>query len=404
MGCRREPGHDGLDMSGVDDVPVTLIGHPYAAIGMGEQLRSHVRALEAVHVRPGVLDIFRHASRADPAHQALIEPLERRDARGGVRVFHVNGDEVSRVLGAFEALGGRLDGGRNIVVPAWELPRYPAEWAAGLSRFDEVWAISHFVKDSLAASGITSHVVGQSIEPPKLGAMLPRRWFGVRESAFVLLHFLDLSSYATRKNPEAAMALLDRLVALRPQADLQLVLKVKNAEAAAADWAASLRRNAHVVVLSEPLDSQGVRSLIRACDCFVSLHRAEGFGRGLGEAMAEGRLALGTGWSGNVDFMTAENSLLVPFRMARVRKGQYPHGAGQSWAEPDVSRAAELLLPWIDDPARGRPLAERGRTEVLRGHGDRAVGLRVLGRLEAQAALAVPRARLPVRRKRVARA
>ncbi len=387
-------------MTGVDAVPVTLIGHPYAAIGMGEQLRSHLRALESVYVRPGVLDIFRHASRADPAHQSLVEPLERRDAPGGVRVFHINGDEVPRVIAAFEALGGRLDGGRNIIVPAWELPRYPPEWAAELGRFDEVWAISRFVRESLSASGIESHVIGQSIEPRPMGAVLPRRWFGIRESAFVLLHFLDLSSYASRKNPDGAIALLERLVAARPEADLQLVLKVKNAEAGASDWAMTLRRNANIVVLSDPLDTRGVRSLIRACDCFVSLHRAEGFGRGLGEAMAEGRLAMGTGWSGNVDFMTPDNSLLVPYRMVRVRKGHYPYGAGQRWAEPDVSRAAELLVPWLDDPARGRARAERGRTEVLRSHGDRAVGLRVLARLEVQAAMAQPRARIPPRRRR----
>ncbi len=373
-------------MTSIDDIAITLIGHPFASIGMGEQLRSHVRALEAVHLRPGVIDIFRHAGRGDPAHQALIAPLERRDAPPGIRVFHVNGDEVERVLAAFEARGGRLADGRNVIVPAWELPRYPAVWAGGLGRFDEVWAISGFVRDALAAAGIASHVVGQAVEPCPVGPTPPRRWFGIRESAFVLLHFLDLSSYAARKNPAAALDLLDRLAAARPEADLQLVLKVKDAEAAATGWAATLARRPDVLVLAEPLDTLGVRGLIRACDCFVSLHRAEGFGRGLGEAMAEGRLALGTGWSGNLDFMTPEGSLLVRHRLTRVARGAYPHAAGQSWASPDLAHAAALLLPFLDDPSRGRALAERGRRDVLRSHGNRAVGLRMLERLEAQAA------------------
>ena len=385
-----------------DEVPLTLIGHPYASIGMGEQLRSHARALASVHVRPGVLDIFRYASRLDAAHRALIEPLEQRRPAVGLRVFHVNGDEIDRVLAAFAAMGGRLDAGRNIIVPAWELPRYPAEWAQKLSRFDEVWAISRFVQEGLAAAGVASHLVGQSIEPQPMAAFLPRRWFGIRESAFVLLHLLDLSSFASRKNPEAALNLLDRLAAARPYADLQLVLKVKNGEAGAAEWAGARARAANLVLLSEPLDSHGVRSLIRACDCFVSLHRAEGFGRGLGEAMAEGRLALGTGFSGNLDFMTPQNSLLVRHKPVRVRRGAYPHAAGQSWAEPDVAHAADILGPWLDDPARGRVLAERGRLEVLRSHGDRAVGLRLLARLAAQASRVPgpPSAAARVRRRR----
>ena len=371
----------------LDDTPVTLVGHPYAAIGMGEQMRSHLRALRAIHVDAGVLDIFRYASRADPAHQALIDAHERRDIPGGIRIFHVNGDEVERVLEAFAAKGGRFEDGRNVIVPAWELPRYPAVWAEQLARFDEVWAISDFVRDSLAAAGVASHVVGQSVEAQQ-AAWLPRRWFGIRESAFVLLYFFDLSSYAARKNPQGARGLLERLVQARPFDDVQLVLKVKDgADAAGADWlqewAREFGRDTRVRVLNEPLDSVGVGSLIRACDCFVSLHRAEGFGRGLGEAMAQGRLALGTGWSGNLDFMTPENSLLVDHRMVRVKRDAYPHATGQSWADPDLDHAAALLRPMLDEPARARALAERGRRDVLRSHGHRAVGLRMLARLEA---------------------
>jgi glycosyltransferase involved in cell wall biosynthesis len=393
-----------MELGARDDVAVTLIGHPHAAIGMGEQLRSHVRALSAVQAAPGVLDIFRHARREDPWHAALIDKLERRDVPGGIRVFHINGDEIERVLAAFEALGGRLEDGLNVIVPAWELPRYPKVWADQLARFDEVWAISRFVQNSLAAAGVASHVVGQSVEPVGGFPFLPRRWFGIRESALVLLHLLDLSSYAARKNPDAALALLDRLVAARPQADIQLVLKVKNAAQPAAEWATSVRGHANTLVLSEPMDTQGVRSLIRACDCFVSLHRSEGFGRGLGEAMAEGRLALGTGWSGNVDFMTEANSLMVGHKLVRVRKDAYPHAAGQSWAEPDVGHAAELLLPVMDDPARGWARAEIGRRDVLRSHGDRAVGLRVLDRLEALAADLPVQAAVVKRPRRVAAA
>lgn len=373
-------------MPDIEDVELTFIGHPFAPIGMGEQLRSHVSACAALRLDHGVFDIFRHAQRSDPAHFDLLEGRERdRPPAGGIRIFHVNGDEVDNAIARFEARGGDFAAGYNVIVPAWELPVYPRAWAAKLARFDEVWALSRFIRDGLAAAGITAPLIGQSVETDPI-AFLPRRFFGIRESSFVLLTFLDLTSYAARKNPHAAVDLARRLWAEAPLRDLHLVLKVKNGDQGADAWAAEFKGDPRLTVIDTPLDSVAARSLINCCDCFVSLHRAEGFGRGLGEAMALGKLALGTGWSGNLDFMTAENSLLVGHRPVKLKRDDYPHAQGQSWAEPDVTHAVTLLRPFLDDASRGRALAERGRRDVLISHGHRAVGLRILARLREIAA------------------
>ena len=374
---------------GLDDVPLTIIGHPYAPIGMGEQLRSHVQACTTLRLHHRVFDIFRYAQRTDPVHFQVIGELERRDLPGGIRVFHINGDEAGPVIKEFEARGGDFGAGYNVIVPAWELPEYPAAWAGQLRRFDEVWALSRFTQASLTKAGVASHLIGQAVEL-EAGTNLPRRWFGIRESAFVLLYFFDLSSYSSRKNPAAVLALLERIRRDDPYRDVQLVLKVKNVERGAEEWAASMADDPQVKVIATPLDTLGVRSLITACDCFVSLHRAEGFGRGLGEAMALGRLALGTAWSGNVDFMTDRNSLLVSYDLVPLQPDEYPHWQGQSWADPDVDHAWSLLRPVLDDPDRGRAIARQGQADVLRTHGNRAVGLRILDRLERIAAAGLP--------------
>lgn len=386
-------------MTPLDDIPVTFIGHPFAPIGMGEQLRSHIAACAYAYVNCAVFDIFRYAQRSDPGHLALLGDREIREPPSGIRIFHVNGDEVDRVLDAFAAGGGDFDAGYNIIVPAWELPLYPKQWAVRLAKFDEVWALSAFVQESLATAGVMSHLIGQSVEPAP-GPLLPRRFFDIRESAFVLLHFFDLTSYAVRKNPAAVLDLFRRLRDAAPFLDLQLVLKVKNGEKDAADWAAELGSEPQVRVIDGPLDSLGVRSLIAASDCFVSLHRSEGFGRGLGEAMALGRLALGTAWSGNLDFMTEANALLVRQTQVKVPPDAYPHWQGQTWAEPDLDHAASLLGPVLRDPARGREQALRGQMDVLRSHGHRAVGVRILDRLEAIAAAGAKRLATPAPRRR----
>lgn len=370
---------------------VTLVGHPYATVGMGEQMRSHMAALHEVHLKFETVDIFRFAPRTDPDYQRLAGDTEVQVPDPGIRLFHVNADEVERVKQAFTERGGDFEGGYNIVIPAWELPKYPAVWAAKLREFHEVWALSDFIAHSLAAADVPSHHIGQSVQVPT-GYFLPRRYFGIRESAFVILHFFDLSSFASRKNPQAVIQMLKILQQRKRFRDVQLVLKVKHGDGDGEEWLQTVREQVPgAVCISKPLNALETRSLLNAADCFASLHRSEGFGRGLGEAMFLGRLALGTGYSGNVDFMSRENSLFIDYRLVSVQADQYPHGEGQVWAEPDVDQAADLLESAINDPKRCREIAMRGRADVTARFSNRAVGLRILSRLSSIEACAVQR-------------
>lgn len=365
------------------DVPVTLIGHPFASTGKGEEMRAGVTALGHVGVAPEVIDIFRFLPRTDPAHLALVEGREAQSiAPGGIRIFHINADEVTPVLAAMAARNLAFDAGYNVVVPAWELPRFPAPWSPFLARFDEIWAISGFVAAGLAAAGLPSHTVGQSAEVEP-APFLPRRYFGIRESAFVLLSFFDTTSYVDRKNPHAAIELFNRLRFRRPFDDIQLVLKAKSGDEPAADWRDAGGQRPGILFLSDKLTSHATRSLIAAADCLVSLHRSEGFGRGIGEAMSLGRLTMATGWSGNMDFTTAENCLLVRHRLIPVGEDQYPYWQGQEWAEPDIDHALYLAEKALDDPPWARSVARAGRLDARRLVGHRAVGLRMLARIEA---------------------
>jgi len=364
-----------------EPLAVQFIGHPFAAIGKGEEIRANIRALLSIDEPVQVLDIYRAEPRQDIDHLALIEPREIRRLSRGPRVFHINGDEVEPVQHQLAALGSDFTSGRNIVVPAWELPVYPAIWAELLKRFDEVWAISRFVQEGLAASGVEAHHVGQSVDIP-IRAFLSRRHFGIRDSAFAFLCFFDYSSHVERKNPLAAIAVFRRLLAERPFDDIQIVIKAKgNAEEASLLGSQFDLPLGSYVIIDRLLSTFEQHSLMASCDCLVSLHRAEGFGRGPGEAMRLGRLVLATGWSGNIDFMDDGNSLLVSHELVPVPPGAYPHGEGQVWAEPDLDHATALARRALDDPAGMRRVSMKGMDDIIRRMGDRAVGLRILDRL-----------------------
>lgn len=363
---------------------VTLVGHPFASIGMGEQLRACARSLDAVGVEYDIHDVYRHSKRTDPDYADLVGSREVTDVGEGVRIFHINGDEVEPVLDAMRQRGFDFAAGRNVIVPAWELPAYPSIWKPMVDRFDEAWAISRYVHEALTQAGARSYFVGQSLEIPNR-PFLSRRYFGIRESALVFLHFLDLTSFATRKNPEAAVDVFERLRARRPREDVQFVLKVKNGEAAATDWVDELReRLPDAVFVTDVLTGFETHSLIACCDCFVSLHRAEGTGRGAGEAMWLGRAALATAWSGNMDYMDPQSALAVSYKLVPVPAGAYPHAEGQHWAEPDSDHAFELSLRFLDDPAFRLAVQVAAHRAIAQRASNRAVGLRALRRLQAE--------------------
>jgi len=363
---------------------VTLVGHPFASIGMGEALRATFRALHAAGVDARVRDVY---GRNDPATFETAGGLKPRLVKrldSDVTIFVLNGDERKP---AFHHLGAEVAGsGYKIVYPAWELARYPETWARELEHYDEVWAMSRFSRDSFARNVRTPvHHMPLPCEPI-LTRQLSRRYFGISESAYVFVFFFDLTSYFERKNPLALLSAFAKLREARPYADVQLVLKVNHKEADADAFSRLLAAvepvKRRTLLIARTLNDNEAKSLVRVGDAFVSLHRAEGFGFGAAEAMYFGKPVVATAYSGNMDYMTPETACLVGYSLVPVREGQYPHAAGQVWAEPDVDEAAARMIRLVDEPAFGHELGARASAHVRTHFSLRAAGLRYASRLE----------------------
>ena len=116
-----------------------------------------------------------------------------------------------------------------------------------------------------------------------------------------------------------------------------------------------------------------MQGLIELCDCFVSLHRSEGFGLNLAAAMAAARPTVATGYSGNMTFMDQTSAFLVPYTLVDIGPNNAPYPADAVWAQPDVGAAADWIRSVFDDPGHAAAVAARGRDRVLDGQSlDRA--------------------------------
>ncbi len=369
---------------------VTLVGYPFRSTGRAEHIRAIWRALAAAGVTARILDVASEAIPEDPGLVAEFGAHLTDTLPPGIRLFHLNGEEVAPdTLGALSArYRGQFAAGHNIVFPAWELPRYPAEWTGNLGQFDEVWAASRFAYNAIRPGLNVLHIPNAC--EPHITAPLERGHFGIPPDRFAILFAFDFWSFPARKNPRAVIETFRRLRAARPHADVQLVLKFNHsshrAAAAAEIVAAAAVFGDRLTLIDATLSDNEAKHLTRCCDCYLSLHRSEGFGRGPAEAMFFGKPVIATGWSGNMEYMREDNSLPVRYRLIPVGAHEYPFGANQVWADPDVAHAAELLIRLVDDPAYAKSVGERARRHMQEHFSDAALGARYRARFEAIAA------------------
>lgn len=366
---------------------VTLIGYPLGWSGRAEHVRAVWRALNAAGVTAG---LYNTGGYDQSDRRTDVEFLSRlaEEIPPGIRIYSLNGDEVAGAVASIEARApGSFGSGYNIVFPAWELPRYPEVWARQLDRFDEVWTASPFADESIRPAVRTPVFQLPNACEPHIGEVYDRSRFGIPNGRFAVLFFFDFHSYVARKNPLAVIEAFRRLIAVRPFAPLQLVIKLNNSsrDRGIVDDIRSQTATLgdRVTIIDATLTTNEARNLVRCCDCFLSLHRSEGFGRGPAEAMFFGKPAVATGWSGNMEYMNADVSCPVDYSLVPVKNDEYPHAEDQVWADADVGHAAQMLVRLVDDPVYARALGERARAHMLLNYSDVAIGRRYRARLEA---------------------
>src|SRR5262249_23746268 len=119
-----------------------------------------------------------------------------------------------------------------------------------------------------------------------------------------------------------------------------------------------------VILVDRVLSRAETLMLMNSADCYVSLHRSEGVGLTLAEAMLLGKPVIATAYSGNLDFMNRGNSLLVDYRRTRLEEDAWPYPKGSVWAEPSIEHAAELMRWVIEHPAEANALGEQARRDL----------------------------------------
>jgi glycosyltransferase involved in cell wall biosynthesis len=369
-----------------DGLAVRLTGYLGHTLGLGAAARGYVQALGAADVPVSTVSVPLHhlelpVKLEDAYGRHGFEDLVRH-GRHGFEIVAVNADELP---GFVERLGEDYFEGPRIGIWGWETNSIPPRWQRAFALVQEIWVYSRFMAENI---GAVAPVPVVALPPPVQrpdAAAEPLR-LGVPDG-FLFLFVFDYLSTIQRKNPVGLIEAFKR--AFAPGEGPRLLIKTINGPLRPLSeeevlWAADGREDIHVVDRS--LSGEELAGVMAACDCYVSLHRAEGFGLTLAEAMAIGKPTIATRYSGNVDFMDDENSYLVDYAIGRVGPECEIYPPEGEWADPSVEHAAELMRRVYENREEAERRGARAARDIARTLSRRATGAAMRERLRALAA------------------
>ena len=350
---------------------INLFGFLTGNLGLGVAARAYLRLLVERGVTVHGVDV-RLAGGRDGHERDLPAPIGSAHERAphDVNVFVLNPEDLANLQRSPAAgpPGERL----QACVPFWELAQLPPGWIPVLSRMDVVAAPSQMIRHAALHA-----VVGPRIAYWPLPVYIPehacadRRRFGLPDDETVFIAAFEMASDLNRKNP---LGTIDAFRSAFPAGyPARLVIKVNNGLASFPLLYAlveAAKRDPRILVIDKVLAYRDVLSLYASADVLISLHRAEGFGLCMAEAMSLGQPVIATAWSGNMDYMCERNACLVRYALEPVRaanQAAYQEaytGPGARWAEPDLADAARWMRTLAEDPELRRAIGKRAAADM----------------------------------------
>ena len=333
---------------------INLIGPVDAATGLGQSFRLVERAVCEAGIPSRIISFAATAyHRVDT--QAYREKMTDRPVYS-VNLWHVSPLEFAEL---YARMGRQaFDRHYNIAYWLWETEDFPDEWVGYEAILDEIWTPSAFITKALKKKVhipvfTMPYWVSAQTDPEKYN----RKWFGLPENEFLYLMMYDGHSVAQRKNPDGVISAYKRAVAAASgslTADdgrkAGLVIKAGSlTEKESRELSEKLSGCPNTHIISGSFEKTEVNSLIACADVLVSLHRAEGFGLVMAEAMLNEVPVVATDWSANTEFMDEQAACMVPCRMVRLKRDIPPYKKGSRWAQPDTGAAAQFMKQLAKD-------------------------------------------------------
>jgi glycosyltransferase involved in cell wall biosynthesis len=272
-----------------------------------------------------------------------------------------------------------------ILYSFWELPEFPESWLHAFDIINEYWAGSRFIQEAVALKSPVPVVRIPPVVQLNATRQFSRDELGLPEGRFLFLTMAETGSVLERKNPLGVIRAFKKAFS-RKDTSVGLVVKLSGFDRLTPTVRQTLLEEAgdceNVFMLPGGLTEDEVSSLMSQSQCYVSLHRSEGFGLVPAEAMSLGKPTILTNWSGNTDYMTKDNSIGIDYEVVQVGEDYGPYKHNQYWAEPDIEQAAYWMKRIYREPELARSIGLRGKKTICSEYSGEAIGKLIRKRLE----------------------
>lgn len=301
--------------------------------GISEATRLNASALEAIGIKVNRINYSSETfERIDPGSEAS----------SSINVFHININFINNFFSKNQDLN--LKDHYNIIYWAWEFPEVSDKVAEILNVFDELWVPSDFCVNIFTKyTGIPVIRFSHPIQKLAESKDFELSQYHISSDSKIYLTIFDSLSTTIRKNPEATLEAFTTV--FKEDKNSVLIVKTHNLERSKdAQKALEAYNNIpNVIIINEHFSKEKLHSLIQQSDVLISLHGSEGFGLTMAEAMAYGKIVVGTGYSGNLDFMNVNNSFLIQYDFIKTSNTKGLIDEGLTLARPSLKDAVEKL-------------------------------------------------------------
>lgn len=327
--------------------------------GLGQSSRLVAKEIEASGILFGIknFSVSRNVSSTDRTFEhKLSDTLEY-----GVNLIHINMHEFEKSI--YELGKESFDHHYNIAFWLWEMEEFPTEWIPMIRHLDEIWTPSEFTSNAIRkvtkkkVVTIPYHVTAET-DPS-----VTRKLLGLPEDAFLFLMMFDKNSVSERKNPMGVINAFKKAFKTS-DSNVGLVIKINNLDEKEVDKLKDLLDGYQVYFVREMFSKAQVNQFINIMDVYVSLHRAEGFGLVLAEAMLLGVPTISTNYSSTTEFQDRDCSCLVDWQRKKVGADIYPYKKENTWAEPNIDQAAEYMKKLYADREYYERIRINGREKI----------------------------------------
>lgn len=356
---------------------VNIFGYFSGAFGLAESGRLIVECLKSNDFPLSLISTDHLA----PHHNRIVysEKISN-ETKYDINLFCIGQQEITAYIEAEKWTSFKKR--YNIAIWFWETNVIPESHLSCLKYLDEIWVTSKYMQEHLSSK--TDLPIKHFPQPIKLNFCPDlKKEKNNFNKPFTFLFCFDFFGIVERKNPLAVVKAFKKAFDQNSQAQLiiksqngfRLPLKLKKYKDAIADAK-------NIIWMDESLSVQDHFTLMNSCDCYISLHRSEGFGLSLAEAMLLGKPVIGTNYSGNLDFMNPDNSYLCNYDFVNIGPGNYPYPENGIWSDVNIDHAAKQMLKVFNNPEEAKLKALEGKALIEEVHSCKSVGYKLKQRLK----------------------